>query len=556
MNTPDIRKRLTRRLAQMDTDREKWRAHWKDIQTYLLPDNGIGLSGASNATEQTDGGKKHSSIIDNSAGWAMNVLAAGMQSGLTSPTRPWFKLGIAERDLMEFQTVKIWLGQVEEAIRYVFNRGNAYRALHHSYKELAGFGTGPIYVAEDFDTGIHCRPFTGGEYWLGVDHNLRVNAFYRSFWFTAAQMVGEFGEENVSDPVKLALRNDSTALFEVVQAIEPNDDRLDEDVAGSKPIRSVYFERSGTGEKLLKVGGYNEFPVMAPRWDAIGGRIYGSCPGMEYLADIKMLQKIREKQLINLDKAMEPPLKAPASLKNDVVNTMPGGITYADEINSRDGFGALYQVPIVLKEADEMANGVAARIQRGFFVDLFLMLANLDKRNMTATEVAERHEEKLLMLGPVLERLNSELLDPLISRTFSILLRTGPLPPPPPEVQGRELHVEYISVLAQAQKAVSVTGIQQVAGFVGSVAAVQPEALDMLDTDEAIRIYADSIGVSPRLIRDPRMVQMLRQQRQQQQQAMQQAALAQQAAEGAKTLSETKVGENSALDMMLGRPQA
>ncbi|MEI6083991.1 MAG: portal protein [Verrucomicrobiota bacterium] len=553
MSTPaEIRKQLRTRMAQMDTDRQRWRSHWLDLQSYLLPEHGFGLSG-SNSQEQTDGGKKHGKIIDNTASKSLNVLAAGLQSGLTSPTRPWFRLALGDKDLMAFFPVKLWLETVEERIRYVLNRSNAYRSLHHGYLELGAFGTWAQLVTEDFQTGIHCRPFTIGEFWLGVDHKLNVNSFYRSFWQSPEQMIAEFGRENVSAPVALAYDNNQTALFEVIQAIEPNDDRISVDDAGTKPWRSVYFEAASSEEKLLQTSGYDDFPVQAPRWAVVAGKVYGYSVGMENLGDTKMLQKLSEKQLVNMDKALTPPLKAPSSLKNEVINTVPGGVTYTDDMTGRDNFTTLYNVPDMLQSSQMVKSEVQQRIKTGFFTDLFLMLQNLDKRNMTATEVSERHEEKLLMLGPVLERLDSELLDPLIDRIFNILLRTGMLPPAPQEIQGQVLHVEYISVLAQAQKLVGVTNLQQFSGFVGSLGAVQPQTFDKVDFDAMVDDYADRVGVSPRVIRTPEMVAQLRADRAKQQQMQQAMAAGQQLADGAKTLSETDTKGNNALAAIMGR---
>lgn len=199
---------------------------------------------------------------------------------------------------------------------------------------------------------------------------------------------------------------------------------------------------------------------------------------------------------------------------------------------------------------------VQERIQRGFFTDLFLMLANQPTRsNVTATEIAERHEEKLLMLGPVLERLEGELLDPLIERTFAILLRAEALPPPPPVLSGRLLDIEYVSILAQAQKLVGVTGIQQFSGFVGGIAAVRPEVLDKVDFDAMVDEYAEIVGVPPKLILPPEAVAKLRAERARAQQMQTAMAMGQQMAEGAKTLSQADLDGNNALSVLTGRQQ-
>ena len=151
---------------------------------------------------------------------------------------------------------------------------------------------------------------------------------------------------------------------------------------------------------------------------------------------------------------------------------------------------------------------------------------------MTATEVAERHEEKLLMLGPVLERLHNELLDPLIEITFERLLKAGVLPPPPEELIGVNLEVEFVSILAQAQRAIGANSTDRFVGNLGAMAQIKPDVLDKFDADRWVDNYADQIGVDPELIVGNEQVALIRQSRAEQQQA---AAAAEQAAKAAET---------------------
>jgi hypothetical protein len=179
------------------------------------------------------------------------------------------------------------------------------------------------------------------------------------------------------------------------------------------------------------------------------------------------------------------------------------------------------------------------------------MIANDTRSNITAREIQERHEEKLLMLGPVLERLNDELLDPLIDRTFGIMLRRGLIPPPPEELQGMELNVEYVSVMAQAMKLTGITSIERFMSFAGNLAGVNPGVLDKVDFDQAVDEYANMVGVPPSMIKDDDTVAKIREQRAQQQAAMQQAEMAAQGAQTAKTLSETQVTDENVVGQMI-----
>ena len=181
---------------------------------------------------------------------------------------------------------------------------------------------------------------------------------------------------------------------------------------------------------------------------------------------------------------------------------------------------------------------VRGRINSAFYSDLFMMISEQNQA-MTATEVAERHEEKMLMLGPVVERLNNELLDPLLETVFERLLIAGLLPPPPPELAGHDLNIEYVSMLAQAQKAIAVNGIDRFVSNLGQIAAVKPTVLDKFDADYWADVYSDKLGLDPALIVSGQQLALIRQQRAAQaQQAQQQTAL-QQASDTLKNLGQT-----------------
>jgi hypothetical protein len=184
------------------------------------------------------------------------------------------------------------------------------------------------------------------------------------------------------------------------------------------------------------------------------------------------------------------------------------------------------------------------------------MLANTDRRQITAREIEERHEEKLLALGPVLEQLNQDLLDPMTDIVFDIHVKQGLIPPPPQELQGIDLKVEYISIMAQAQKLLGVSAIERFTGFAGQVAGVDPSVLDKIKTDQILDVYADTISLPPSIVRTDEEVAEIRSQRARQQQMAQQAQMEMQAAKTAKDLSQTDLSEDKALGAMLGLANA
>ena len=542
-------KYFNKRLAALEQEYETWKLHHEEISQYLLPRRGRFLD---KETRPNDGSKRHQDIIDGTGGRALRILAAGMQSGLTSPSRPWYKLTVADDELAEQENVRQWLDEVTKRMNKFLQRSNFYTSTHNIYYELGAFGTGCMGIDADFDTVFRCYPFTTGEYYLTTDHNQRADGFYRIFWATVKNMVEEFGYDVCSDSVQNMYDNGNKDKWvQLVKAIEKNPDHeYGKADRRAMPYLSVTFERKRS-EQFLKVSGYEEFPIMAPRWTVCGTDVYGISPGMESLGDIKMLHKMQEKSLIALDKLVDPPMNAPVNLRHKGANIVPGGVNYIDLAQGQQGFTPAYQVNPDFQAIEYKIEKVQQAIREGFFADLFLMIANSPK-DMTATEVVERHEEKLLMLGPVIERLQPELLDRVIDRVFNIMHNARLIPPPPEELQGLPFEVVYISLLAQAQKMVGISAIEQVAAFVGNLAAVKPEALDKFNQDEAIEQYADMIGVPAKIIVPDDEVEAIRMDRAQQMAMDKQMEQGGQLAQGAKVLSETDMGGNSALQALMG----
>lgn len=554
--SPETIKQVQSRIKEIKQDRETWHAHWQDIKDYVLPFHGRGLSGKS-STEDNNGTKKHGKIIDSTATDAANVIAAGLQSGLTSPARPWFSLGFADKKLMDRGNVRLWLDGVENMMRYVFSTSNFYMALHHVYLELVTFATGAFSIEENFDTVIHCRTYTVGEYYLSTNEIDRVDTLVGVYHWTAKQLVSEFGKDKLPEKVITAFDNGNTELkFGVTQLVEPNDKRMELKDVLDRPYRSIWYLDGDPGE-LLRVSGFSEFPFITPRWKVVGKDIYGSMsPGMNQLGNTKMLQKMQEKSIKAMDKMVDPPVVASPSMKNDVINTLPGGVSFSDMANGQAGVRQLYEMRFDISSVEAKIQNVQTQIKRGYYNDLFLMLSAMPAKTMTATEVAERHEEKLLMIGPVLERLHDELLDRAIDRTFAIMLRAGLVPQPPREIQGQALKVDYISILAQAQKMVKLAGVREFIGFTGQLSSIAPEVMDNVDMDRAVRDYGDGVGVPADIMRSEEGVAQIREVRAKQQ--AQQVALqqAQQVAEGAKTLSQSDLSKQNALNALLGRTPA
>ncbi len=539
------REKLLRRWSELKQERATWVPHWQELSGYLLPRSGRFLS-----QDRNRGERKHGSIYDSTGTRALRILAAGMMAGMTSPARPWFRLETADKALNKQAAVRVWCSDVTELMLDIFAKSNTYRALHTTYEELGVYGTGAKIILDDFNSVIHHYPLTAGEYAVATDYRGNVNTLYREFDKTAAELVGEFGRENCSRAVQNAYDQGRLgSWFTVVHAIEPRADR-DRSRRDSRhmPWRSTYFEISGDADRLLRDGGFKEFPALCSRWATSGGDIYGNGPGMEALGDIKQLQQEQFRKSQAIDFQTKPPLQGPPSLKNAGVEVLPGGITYVDQTTASGGIRPLYESRLDLSHLLMDIQDVRERVRGAFYADLFLMLSQQPVTGrMTATEVAERHEEKLLMLGPTVERLHNEELSPLIETTFARMVRAGILPPPPPELHGVDLNVNFVSMLAQAQRAITTNGIDRFVMNLGAIAAVKPDVLDKFDADEWADVYSDALGVDPTLIVADDKVALVRKSRAQAQQAIQQAAMANSAADTAQKLGNAPTTGGNAL---------
>ena len=539
------KEKLITRWGHLRSERATWWSHWQEITTYLLPRNGRYFQ-----QDRNKGHRRHNSIYDNTGTRALRTLGAGMMAGATSPARPWFRLGTADPELNSYAPVKLWLADVTERMQLVFQKSNTYRTLHGIYEELGAFGTAGSIILPDSQNAIHHYPVTIGEYAIATDYQGRVNTLYREFQKTVGEVVREFGYNKCSTSVKnLYDRGSLDSWVTLVHAIEPRDDR-ERDYKKKDNMnmayKSCYFETGSDGDQVLRESGFKEFPAVIPRWGVAGGDIYGNSPGMESLGDIKQLQHEQLRKAQGIDYQTKPPLQVPSYMKNRDVDSLPGGVTFIDGAQGK--IETAFNVNLNLQHLLIDIQDVRGRINSSFYADLFLMLANATDTRMTATEVAERHEEKLLMLGPVLERLHNELLDPLIDITFDRMVEAGLIPTAPEELQGMELNVEFVSMLAQAQRAIGTNSVDRYVNSMGMVAQMKPDVLDKFDSDAWADGYADMLGVDPTLIVAGPQVAKIRQARAQAQQAAAQQEAHNQAAENISKLG--KVDSGNVMDMM------
>lgn len=536
------------RLESLRRVRDSWWTHWRELATYILPRRMQYLI----SPNQIDKGLGYNTaIVDPTGTIAARVCGAGMMSGVTSPARPWFALRIGKWTNEGDNQVAIWISEVEDRMERVAAESNIYNCLASAHTDNVVFGTAPILLYEDFEDVIRGYPCVTGEYFIGLDGRNYPNTLYREFTMTAGAIEGMFKDDGeLPVVVKNALQNATgrDQEFIVCHAIEPNTHGYAR--KGFK-FWECYWIKGSARESVLRNKGYYEQPFICLRWEIRGNDPYGHSPGMDALPEIKQLQHETKRKAQAIDKMVTPPLVADIQLQNKPTSLLPGGVTYVSGA-SQVGVKPIFTVMPPVQEMMGDIREIQSRIKTIFYNDLFMMISQLDTVR-SASEINERREEKLVMLGPVLDGLQNEALDPFIDRMFGIMQRGGLFPPPPPEIRGMNIEVKYVSMLAEAQAATTTVGIERLLGYVGTLAAGQPDVMDTFNSDASVIEYARALRVSPKLIRDAKQIAALRAEREQAQKTAQMLEQTNAGAQAAKTMSEAEVGGGqNALSMIMG----
>jgi hypothetical protein len=553
-----LRQHLDGRLAGMRSDRYSWWAHWASLAEVFLPRR---YKWFVTPNQGNRGSQINQAIIDETGVLAARTLASGMMSGMTSPTKAWFSLGLHDLEYIPYGPVKSWLAEVERRILRVLSASNFYTSLATLYHELGVFGSGALIIYEDPEQVIRVFNPCLGEFYFALNGKNEVDTLAREYTYTIKQTVDEFGLENCTASTQQAYKQGGANLqreIVICHTIEPNfplwkdtTELLGYAVPKKFKYREIYWEQADGNKSYLRCTGYNEKPFVGGRWDVVSNDAYGRSPGMDGLPAVKQLQVEQKRKGEGIDKLVRPPMVASVSMKNEPNSILPGAVNYVADM-SQAGFKPAYQIDLRLNEMMLDIKEVQDRVKEVFFVDLFMMISQLDTVR-TATEIDARREEKLVQLGPVIERFENEVLDPIIERVFSIMDRRGLLPELPEELRGQTINVQYVSMLAEAQAAAKTSGTERFLSLIGNLAGVDQSVLDVVDFDELAADYANNLNITPRGIRSPDDIAALRAKREQQAQQEQamQASLA--AVQGAKNLSDTNVGGGqNALQLMTG----
>ena len=512
----------------------------------------------------------NSEILDSSPVRASQILKSGMLSGITPPSRAWFELGVRNKNITQSGAVRQWLDECTQIMRDTFLKTNFYEQLQTLYADLGDYGTSAMFVERDVDRVMTFSTQPIGSFYIGVNDKFKIDKYYREYVMTVRQIVnkfardemtGEYDFSNCSEYIKDSFMNGRHQQKVIVgHIVMPNHEfNPTKKLSKFKKYASFYFELGALGTKdgaqyeiradqILSQRGYDLFPILAPRWESVGEEPYGSnsC-GMTALGDAFQLQEGEHKTLTALDKTIDPPTVGPPSLKNQKTSNLPGTTTYVEEQHIGQ-YRAVYSINYNISAMEQKQAQVRERIREAYYVDLFLSILKSDRRQMTATEVEERHEEKLIALGPVLENLNSDLLDPLIDIAFYHMDDAGLIPDPPKELQGQELKVNYISMMAHAQKSIGLAALDRTWGFVNQVAQVDPTAVDKINIPNLIDEYADITGAPAKIIRSNEEVEAIAAQRAQIEQQQMQAEQAEAASKAVKNVG--AIDEQAAQDML------
>ena len=554
------KKKYKSKVRQMEENRQDYLKRWKAIRDYQLPYIGC----FDDTADTTDYARRRDTNIYHSVAWQANQsFAAGVMSGLTPPSRQWFRLIWSNDTMKNHPEAGELLDKRMNILQDVLLKSNFYNAIHSAYLELA-FGQAPLAIFQDADTGVHFVPFTVGTYMMENGPDGIVDTFCTKYEMTARQLADKFGADRLPSSIRAELENGGVKTkHKLWWLVEPNrfHDRNKEvmDKYHMKYLSLYWLEE---GEKdFLDIGGFQEWPIPVARYLVTGNETYGKGPGWFAEGDSKGLQKLEKDDIIAVELGIKPPMAASATTAKQGINLTPGSYTVVER---NEPVTPLFNVNVNLQHLQEKILDLQDRIKRAYSADLFMMLERLEDKNMTAQEVLQRKQEQLQQLGPVVQRLQFEFLRKIIERVYNILDRAGILPQPEDAelalaLSNEEVTIEYISPLAQAQKMAGMTNIEQAIAFTGQLAQFDQSVLDKIDFAKTIDSYFDMVGAPASIKRTEEEYEAIQQQKaqamaeaKQQEQMAQAVQMAAPAAQAAKNITEAANDGNPALQEWLG----
>lgn len=552
-------KRLQGHLASMEVEFSQWRPHFQEIAKYLLPRRYIWLAEQSvlkSSGEATARASKQRNerILDPTGTQALRDMAAGLLNGITSPARPWLRLRLSGFKYEEMEReAKAYADECARRMMVALAESNFYSAMAMQYLDLGCFGTSAMLVYEDFDEVFRFYNSPAGEYRLSQDSRRMIDTYCRTIIMNLEQAIGQFGEENMPRKYAQRIKEGGSSLHDsivVCHLIRPTSSRS-ESFGDRFEYEEYYWDKSVNTGELLAHNGFHEKPGSWPRWEITANDTYGTSPAMDVLPDVIQLQHETLRKAQSIDYMNRPPVAMEGYMANRPNSMLPGG-QVAVPAGASFGARAIYTVNPPLQDMSFDIQAIQTRIQKGFFNDLFRMISSLDTVR-SATEIDARKEEKLVLLGGVLERFENEALDPVLRRVFRIMERKELLPEPPPGLDGQQIEVEYVSILTEAQKAVGTATIERFLEVTGNLIPVFPEVKAVPNMDEIIRDYADRLSVPITHLNSREDVAAQLQAEAELAQSREAALVGKDLTSAAKNLSDTDVGGgDNAMQRLLG----
>ena len=549
-----------------------WSTNWNDIARYIAPRRSLlltqGSGGLPTPNSMMRGVPINNQIVDPAATLALRYCAGGMASNLAGPQRPWFKLVPLMNGVEIDDAGRKWIETTENRIYGVLNISNFYNQFVQECEDLAAYGTSPAIIYEDEENVIRVHVSCVGEYYLDVDASNRVIGLYRLILMTVEQQVDFFGIDNVSEEVAKLWKGKGAGLQSeriIAHAIEPNyavGDDKNWKLPGGFPWREVYWSYGDASKQPLAIRGFWDKPFSASRWSTQGNDPYGRSQGMDVLPDVKQLQVMTRRMAEAIEKMVRPPLIADEKLKNQPASGLPGHITYMPGLDNHNGMRSIYNVNPDVNALAQNIEKITARIEKGFFKDIFMAISNLQGDQRSATEIQARRAEAMQVMGPVVENLITENLRPKLKRILAIMQRKNLIDPMPDSIKKSPLGFQFISALATAQQAAAMGAMDGMISIMSNLVPVFPDAKDKINIDQYINERAAMAGVPSTIIWDEDHVAKVRQGRaqvQQQQMKQQQmhnmASTAKVGSDAAQNLSATQIGGGASVLSSLLKPQ-
>jgi len=518
---------VTDKYQKLKAQRGTWETHWEELSKYVLP-----LKDEIYGSFDTKGAKKGNTLFDAIGIRCNEQLASALHGMLTNPATQWFSFSTGNHEIDNKLENAKWLQDTAKRILFVLNNSNFQSEIHECYLDLAGFGTSHLRIEED---KAEIARFTSRPIYEAVvseNYNGVIDTVYYKYKITCEQLVEQF-PDSIPEAIKNLRHQEPLREYTVIHAIEPSA-RLPKEVA-HEMLEYTSLHVLEEGNILLKKGGFEENPCIISRFSKLSGEMFGRSPAMKALPDIKTSNAMMKTWLEGAQLAVNPALQAPDEGVLMPIRITPGAINYY-RADSKDRIEPI-NMGVNPQVGTQVIELLHSNIRSAFYIDQLHLVEN---DRMTATEVMQRRDEQLRAMSPILGRLQYELLAPIVMRIFGIMSRRGLIAPVPMELGKQKLEVRFVSQIARAQESVEGDNFLRAFQASAGLAQMNPEALDVIDPDKAVKFLFKVFGSPLDLLRKDQETKSIREQRAQQQQAAMQAQIDQQSSQAAKNVAQAQ----------------